>query len=221
MLGRNRSAALAVIGWLAAGGIAWAAPDPLEGDIRDLSIATAVADLPTAGYVDLACAADGTALQGWIDYAHCPADADGLHEVTFAYDEEANPWAALSDKWEGTKIAGHPVVPSLLIADDGMVEAIRIVTDPSARMYLKKKAFLLPIRIMGRYGRDGWECVDREPADGRQPIGGMFIDRHCEKTYFDRHLIMENRLYRTAEQEGQAFTGATELLIRAAHGDRS
>ena len=49
----------------------------------------------------------------------------------------------------------------------GVVQGIRIVTDPEARMYLKKKAFLLGIRVMGRYGRDGWTCTEAEPGAGR------------------------------------------------------
>jgi hypothetical protein len=110
-------------------------------------------------------------------------------------------------------VAGHPVIPSLLIDDQGVVQRIRIVTDPDARLYLKKKAFLLPIRVMGRYGRDGWACVDAAPGAGMTPVGGMFIDRRCEKTFHDRRLVLETHLYRTAEQSGQEFTDSTRLEI--------
>jgi hypothetical protein len=87
------------------------------------------------------------------------------------------------------------------------------VTDPDTRMYLKKKAFLMYIRVMGRYGRDGWACIDHEPSDGRTPVGGMYIDRRCEKTFHGRRLILDTYLYRTADQAGQEFTGATRLEI--------
>lgn len=66
---------------------------------------------------------------------------------------------------------------------------------------------------MGRYGRDGWTCTDAEPDAAKTPVGGMLIDRRCEKTFHDRHLILETDLYRTAEQRGQEFTGATRLEI--------
>jgi hypothetical protein len=79
-------------------------------------------------------------------------------------------------------------------------------------MYLKKKAFLLGIRVMGRYGRDGWTCTDATPGD-KAPVGGMLIDRRCEKIFHDRRLILETDLYRTADQQGQAFTDATRLEI--------
>jgi hypothetical protein len=189
-----------------------AADDPLEGDLRDLRVGITVTELPAAGYVDLACGgAPGAPLASWAEFERCPQDADGLREVTFAYAE--SPLAELGDRWEGTKVAGHPVIPSLLIDDAGVVQGIRIVTDPDTRLYLKKKAFLLGIRVMGRYGRDGWTCTEAESGDGRTPVGGMFIDRHCEKVFHDRRLILETDLYRTAEQQGQEFTGATRLEI--------
>ncbi len=192
-----------------------AAEDPLKGDLRDLSVGTRIDELPKERFINFACGNDGgeptTELSGWQDYSTCPANDDGLHEVAFEYAED-NPWAEVNDKWEGTKVAGHPVQPSLLITDDGVVKGIRIVTN-GQRLYLKKKAYLLPIRIMGRYGRDGWDCQDAEPADGKKAIGGMFIDRHCEKMFHDRHLVMDVDLYRTADQEGKEFTGVTRFEI--------
>jgi hypothetical protein len=202
---------------LAWSGSGWSAEDPLQGDLRDLSVGMQVGDLPATGYVNLACGNDGgepgQALASWAEFDRCAANAEGLHEIAFEYDESLQPWAAVSDKWEGTQVAGHPVIPSLLIDEQGVVQRIRIVTDPDVRLYLKKKAFLLPIRVMGRYGREDWACVDAEPGAGRAPVGGMFIDRHCEKTFHDRRLVMETRLYRTAEQSGQEFTGSTRLEI--------
>ncbi len=193
----------------------FAAEDPLKGDLRDLSVGMTVDELPTERYVDIACGNLGDdpseAIDGWANYKTCAANEDGLHEVAFSYAED-NPWAAVNDKWEGTKVAGHPVQPSLLITGDGVVKGIRIVTN-GRRLYLKKKAYLLPIRIMGRYGKDGWTCEEAEPGDGKKAIGGMFIDRLCEKTFHDRHLVMKVDLYRTAEQQGRDFTGSTRFEI--------
>ena len=215
MIRRLLGITLAVLTGALPAGLAAAAEDPLQGDLRGLRVGMAVAELPTEGYVDLACggagSAPGAALQTWAEFARCPPDSAGLHEVTFAY--ASSPLAELGDRWQGTKVAGHPVIPSLLIDDDGVVQGIRIVTDPDARLYLKKKAFLLGIRVMGRYGRDGWTCTEAAPDEGRTPVGGMFIDRHCEKVFLDRRLILETELYRTAEQQGQEFTGATRLEI--------
>lgn len=215
MIHRLLGTSIVVLGCALSAGPAAAAEDPLEGDLRDLRVGMSVDQIPAEAYVDLACAGEGGApgmgLASWAEFKQCPPDAAGLHEVTFAYAE--SPLAELGDRWEGTKVAGHPVIPSLLIDDGGVVQGIRIVTDPDARLYLKKKAFLLGIRVMGRYGRDGWTCTEAEPDDGRTPVGGIFIDRHCEKIFHDRRLILETDLYRTAEQKGQEFTGATRLEI--------
>jgi len=202
------------------GGPLAAAEDPEDGDLRDLRVGMTVDQLPAEGYTDFACGHDGgvsgPALAGWQEFDRCPADAKGQHEVAFAF--AASPLAALGDRWEGTKVAGHPVIPSLLIDGQGVVQGLRIVTDPDARLYLKKKAFLFGIRVMGRYGRDGWQCTEAPPGDGRSPVGGMFIDRRCEKTWHDRRLILDTDLYRAAGQEGREFTGASRLLILKATG---
>ena len=142
---------------------AGAAEDPLQGDLRDLRVGMRVAELPAEGYVDLACGGgSGVSLASWAEFERCPQDAAGLHEVTFAYAK--SPLAELGDRWEGTKVAGHPVIPSLLIDDAGVVQGIRIVTDPDARMYLKKKAFLFGIRVMGRYGQTAGRAPKPSPA---------------------------------------------------------
>lgn len=205
-------AALALLGLLSP---AQAAEDPLKGDLRELRVGMTVDELPEQGYVNLACGTDGSApgtpIASWHDYAGCPSEASGWHEVAFEFEE--SPWAEAGDRWEGTKVAGHPVIPSLLIDDQGVVQGIRIVTDPDTRLYLKKKAFLMYIRVMGRYGQEGWQCVEHEPSQGRTPIGGMYIDRQCEKTFHDRKLILNTELFREPEQQGQEFTGGTRLEI--------
>ena len=211
--------ALGLAAGLAFGLAANAAEDPRDGDLRDLRVGVAVDQLPAEGYVDFACGNDGgepgQVLAGWQDFTRCPADERGLHEVAFGFAESA--LAALGDRWEGTKVAGHPVITSLLIDDAGIVQGLRIVTDPEARLYLKKKAFLFGLRVMGRYGRDGWACADAAPGD-RQPVGGMLIDRRCEKRYEDRRLILETELYRAPDQTGREFTGASRLEILSSAG---
>jgi hypothetical protein len=211
IMGLTFAAALAAGLPLAAG----AAENPLEGDLRDLRVGMTVAELPAEGYTDFACGNDGAkpgmALGGWQEFGKCPTDAKGLHEVAFAF--APSPLAKLGDQWEGTKVAGHPVIPSLLIDDQGLVQGLRIVTDPDARYYQKKAAFLFGIRVMGRYGRDGWQCTEAKPGDGKEPIGGMFIDRRCEKIFHDRRLILDTELYRAAGQEGRDYTDAARFEI--------
>ena len=135
MIGRLVAMILtALLGALAEPGTVRAAEDPLEGDLRDLRVGMAVDQLPAEGYVDLACGnnggAPGAALARWAEFARCSPDTAGLHEVAFAYAK--SPLAELGERWEGTKVAGHPVIPSLLIDEQGVVQGLRIVTDPTA-----------------------------------------------------------------------------------------
>jgi hypothetical protein len=189
-------------------------------DIRGLTVGIAAAELPTAGFTGFTCAATGEALPGWPAFARCPATAaDSLREVAVRYDEAAQPWAAVNSAWEGTKLAGHPVLLSVLFDDTGTAQAIRAVTDPEAPPYLRKKAYLLYIRVMGRYGRDGWACVDAKPRD-REPVGGIFIDRYCEKRLPDRTLVLQTDLYRVPGQAGRDYTDAARFEIWRGTGPR-
>ena len=59
----------------------WSAEDPLQGDLRDLSVGMQVGDLPAVGYVDLACGNDGgepgQALASWAEFDAMPGRCRG------------------------------------------------------------------------------------------------------------------------------------------------
>jgi hypothetical protein len=104
-----------------------------------------VSDLPAEGYVHLACGNDGQEpgleLASWAEFERCPADATGLHAIAFEYDDSLQPWAAVSDKWEGTQVAGHPVIPSLLIDDQGIVQRSGSSTIPTCACISRRRRF--------------------------------------------------------------------------------
>jgi len=183
-------------------------------DLRDFRIGEAVQNLPQSDYTGFVCdRAPELALPGWHDYARCPVDAAGLHPVRFRYKATNEPRAAVNDAYEGTRVGGHPVLLTLLIGDDAVLHGIRIATDPAARLYLRKKAFLLGEQARQRYGADGWTCRDAEPTGDEEPIGGVFISQHCEKSTGTRRIIVDRQLYKRAGQALQAFTGASQVLI--------
>lgn len=183
-------------------------------DIREFRVGMPVAELPARGYVDFSCvAAPERKLAGWADYTTCPADAAGRHEVAFRYDDSSNPLARVNEGYNGTLVGGHPVLISLLIGDDGRVDAIRIDTDPHARFYMRKKAFLLADQVKERFGQEGWSCRAGAPRAAAQPVGGVFIDEHCEKTVPGRHLTLDRQLYRDPSRDPRDFVGGTQLLI--------
>ncbi len=182
--------------------------------MREFRVGQSVQQLPASGYTGFRCAdAPAKTLDGWQGYASCPRDARGLHAVAFQYGPSANSLSAVNDSYEGTRVAGQPVLLALLIGDDGRVDGISIRTDPKVRLYLRKKAFLFGLQARARYGADGWTCQEAPPGLGEEPVGGVFVKEHCEKTTATRHLIVDRQLYRRAEQPLKDFVGASELLI--------
>ncbi|MFO1184978.1 MAG: hypothetical protein U1E56_09350 [Bauldia sp.] len=197
------------------GGTAWAADGPadLEYDLRDIAIGLK-ADAMPKNYYDFACGKNGavptTLIKGFTDFMRCPADASGLHEVYFTFDDEllrlqrANPDVDINWVWKfsGTIVAGFPVIASVLFDNDGVVRAIRMVTDPRAPLEKRRFAYMLRFPVERRYGMAGWECVAIPPAPGETKIGDDFIKNHCEKTIPERVVVIENRFYRKPGQTG-------------------
>ena len=187
-----------------------------EGDIRDLTVGMAAAELPQVGYVELVCAGKpDTALGSWADYETCASDKDGRREVRFQFDDSTNPRAQYNDNFRGTRVGGHPVLISLRFTASGIVDAILIETDPKVRLFLKKKAFLMALQIRERYGAEGWTCADRPKAAGEEALAGQFIKEHCEKATATRRYAYDRDLYQKSGQDLRDFVSTTRFTILA------
>ncbi|MCP3392178.1 hypothetical protein NLM27_25675 [Bradyrhizobium sp. CCGB12] len=183
-------------------------------DFRDLSLGMSVASIPPEEYINLACAdKEGAKLAGWNDFQACPADQMGLHGLSFRFNDDLNPLAALSDKYQGTKLGGHPVLLTGLVDSSGALQGIRIDTDPNARPFWRKKAYLLALIVRARYGEGGWTCREAEPHEGETPVGGLLIKERCEKRSERRHLVLDREVYRRAGQPLSDFVNATRFII--------
>ena len=186
-----------------------------DNDLREFRIGMTVSALPQHGYAAFSCPSDPSRrLEGWQAFAQCPAGPDGLHAVRFKYDEAANPLSKVNDLYEGTKVGGHPVLLTLLIGGDSEVHGLIIETDPKARLYLRKKAFLLGAQVKSRYGEAGWTCQSADSANDKEPVGGVFIDEHCEKSTPERRLTLDRALYRRPGDPLKDFISHTRLEIR-------
>lgn len=187
---------------------------PEDNDLREFRVGMALDQLPRAGYLGFACAAaPGRKLDGWQEYRQCPAEASGWHAVRFQYDEAANPLAKVNSLYEGTKVGGHPVLLTALVGDDGRLKGLVIETDPAARLYLRKKAFLFGAQVKARYGDAGWTCASQEPAADQEPVGGVFVNEHCEKATAARKLTLDRALFRRAGQELKDFVSRSRLEV--------
>lgn len=192
-----------------------AADLPEQGDIKELRTGLTVETLPETGYYHHACGSNGgpprRPIDGWTDFHLCEPEATGLHEVYVEMDDEAltiaraDPDANLAwvEKYSGTKVGGHSVILSLLFDDDGVVQGLRAVTDPRVDVDQRRLAHMLRLRVMPRYRRNGWDCVDIPLDEGETPIGDLSIKRRCETVYDDaRRVVLWSRLYRRPGQTG-------------------
>ena len=196
-----------VAGGVLLAGLQQAAAEDFSGnDLRDISIGIAVADLPSTGYADFFCAADAERkLSAWSDWRDCPAGTDGLRALRFGYDPATSR--------NGTVVAGHPAILTALIDNAGTVAGLKIETDPKARLYLRKKAFLFGPQVKARYGADGWDCTQAPLDAGEQPVGGVYVKERCTKTLQGRALVVERNLFRQAGQDEKSFSDETRVTI--------
>jgi hypothetical protein len=178
-------------------------------DLREIRVGMAVKDLPTAGYTNFSCAAEpSVSLAGWQSWNDCRAGQDGLHAVRFGYDPQVS--------HEGTMVAGHPAVLTLLVDDHASVAGLLIETDPKARLYMRKKAFLLGMQAKSHYGDDGWSCTDAPRAADQEPLGGTYVNTRCEKTTDGRAVTIEQRLFHRVDQDPKTFVDETRISIMRA-----
>jgi hypothetical protein len=165
-----------------------------------------VSELPEGGYSAFGCAGDASIkLDDWRGYNSCPAAPNGLYGVSFRYADD--------EDGSKTQVAGQPVTLAVWINDKAQVGGISIDTNPHTRLYLHKKAYLFALQVRAHFGEDGWTCRKAEPTPSEQPVGGVFIKEHCEKTTATRHFVLDRQLFRDPAKDLRDFTDATQLTI--------
>jgi hypothetical protein len=182
------------------------AEDFSGNDLRDIRIGMPVTELPSTGYAGFSCPTEATVkVSDWSGWRDCPVGSDGLRALRFGYDP--------STSRDGTIVAGHPAILMALIDNQGTIAGLRIETDPKARLYLRKKAFLFGPQVKARYGSDGWNCTEAELGAGEQPVGGVHVKERCTKTIQGRALVVERNLFRKAGQDEKSFVDETRVSI--------
>jgi len=183
--------------------IAAGAQDLRRATVWDLKLGQPHSAQPASGqFGDFACGANGgpprQKLADWHDFARCPAEPSGLHEVYFEYDDEYEYIARARElprevaRWAGTTEAGFPVMTSALFDDDGVLRGIRIVTDarPDYRVNLteaelkkRAQAYLFGGAMAARFGIEAArDCMSLPAAAGESAVGSLFVKLSCELT---------------------------------------
>jgi hypothetical protein len=202
--------------------------------VWDLKIGQPVAVQPVAEeFRGFACGSNGgpprMKLTGWSDFARCPAEPSGLHEVYFEYDDELEYIARARDlemnitRWAGTTEARFPVIVSALFGGDGVLQGIRLVTDPradyqdhvaEANLRKRAEAYVLGGVLAARYGIEAArDCQALLPAEGESAVGASFVKQSCAKddAANNRRILLRASFYRKPGQSGVNPQLSTQL----------
>jgi hypothetical protein len=202
--------------------------------VWDLKLGQPVTSQPPAeGFRGFACGSNGgpprMKLAGWSDFARCPAEASGLHEIYFEYDDELEYIARAQDlemnitRWAGTTEVRFPVIVSALFDDNGVLQGIRIVTDPradyqdhvtEADLHKRAEAYVLGGVLASRFDIDASrDCRALPPAEGESAVGALFVKQSCAKDdeANNRRIRLRANFYRKPGQSGVNRQLSTQL----------
>jgi hypothetical protein len=201
------------------------------GEIHGLKLGLKAAEMSTDTFGDLACGSNGgpprQPIDEWSEFRKCRPEPSGLYEVNARFDDEQEYIGRAIDDplyaqgHVGTRVAGHPVILSVLFDQDGVLRGIRMVSDPRASITERRMAHMLRLAVINRYDPDGWTCTDLPPAPGETPVGGgVFIKQRCEKRTAERSLFLETHFLRKPGQSevdpatGEPTSGQFESWTR-------
>ena len=207
-----RAGPLALLTALACGSAALAQGPPESadrGELRGLKLGLDARTMSTNGYGEFACGSNGgpprQRLDNWSGFGNCRPEESGLYEVYARFDDENEYIGKATDDpvtlgRTGTRVAGHPIILSVLFDSGGILRGIRFVSDPRGDPGARRMAHLLRLAIINRYGPSDWTCTDFPPAPGETPVGGVFLKQRCEKVTPERHLMVEAHFLRKPGQ---------------------
>ena len=218
-----------LIGVIAASAVL-AAERPRRLEVWDLQLGARADELPHE-FIDYACGTNGgppgLPLNGWGEFRRCRPDAAGLREVYFRYDDELEYWGKANgmldqmEQFAGTRTYGFPVVVSALFDASGVVQGIRIVSDPRDDTQNREEAYFLRNFLTARLGRAGWQCEDIALADGETPVEGLSFKQNCHKVIDERTTAtLATRFLRKTGQRridphsGKETAGQFESTVR-------
>jgi hypothetical protein len=230
-VGAPYCAVLVALAALFASAMTNAQPRRDPGEIHGLKLGLQADAMSTDTFGDLACGSNGgpprQPIDDWSGFRKCRPEPSGLYEVNARFDDEQEYIGrAIDDPLYaqgrvGTRVAGHPVILSVLFDKDGVLRGIRMVSDPRASVTERRMAHMLRLAVINRYDPDGWTCTDLPPAPGETPVGGgVFIKQRCEKRTAERNLFLETHFLRKPGQSevdpatGEPTSGQFESWTR-------
>ena len=132
-------------------------PRPDQGELRGLKLGLNAATMSTDKWGEFACGSNGgpprQRIFDWSEFAKCRAEDNDLHEVYARFDDENDYVGRATDDpvtlgRVGTRVAGHPIVLSVLFDRDGILRGLRFVSDPRGDPAARRMAHLLRLAII-------------------------------------------------------------------------
>ena len=167
-------------------------------DLRDFTVGSSIELISERGYINLKCKNDKEILK-WSNFKNCQKNSDGYYVILFEYDERF----AVTEEYEGTQVAGHPVLINIAVDENAILQEININTDPDAPFYFRKQSHLLWMRVYSKYGGQNWECVDRAIKKGHIKIGKKYINRVCNKSVDNKLITIDYQFYFVGEKNSR------------------
>ena len=207
-------------------------PDvPPRSNVWDVKIGMTSGQVPEHDFIDISCGTNGgpasIPIGSFKNFAKCPPEGTGLHEVYFAYDDELEYWARANEYvawiaiYTGTKVMDQPVILSALFDADGIIKGIRIISDARADPQLRRAEIVMRRRYTGRFGEEGWICEDLPPQEGEKPFRRQFVKELCTKISKNQLRVrLESHYYQKSGQTtfdphtGQPQQGYFESTVR-------
>ncbi len=181
-----------------------------SNDIRSLGIGVDIDDIDMRGYKDLTCLKNKNILSEWRDYRKCEMNQQKLYQISLEYDDRY----AVTEEFEGTQVAGHPVLIYVSVDKNGIIEKINVKTDPKAPWYFRKQSYLLWLRIYNKYGSEGWKCLEKKPSDGHLLVGKKYINKICEKRFNEKIVILHTEFYfKNNKKDKENLVSRTNMRI--------
>lgn len=209
---RNITISLLCVGLWAYAAIGQVRVEPLFA-IWDLNLGQSISKVPDADVGEIACGTaggpHGRPIKSFSDFLTCKPEQSGLREIAFTYDDEQD-YIALALRSEhkflygGTSVYAHPVIVSLLVDSEGIVQGRRIFTDNRIGDRERRTAFTLIKNLKARFGRWSVICVDIAMKEGEQPVGNVFVHEQCTGQSPDggTRIAMEASYLRKKGQRG-------------------
>jgi len=197
-----------------AASILLAGPAAAADTIWDLRLGEPAATQP-AGFVDFACGGNGgpptRSLAGFADFATCKPEADGLYEVYFRYDDEADVLREAWQRWPlarqgGTRVYGFRAMVSALFSASGTLDGLRIVSDPRGVPGGERNDQWRLAAVLKQDHPDAtWACEDAPLGPRETAAASFFVKRTCAGTSEGRKFAMSQNYLHKA---GQGFVDA-------------